>query len=55
MTEEPSTDDEELARTRSARFGHLPDRVPPENLVEEEDREPAHEEPGQPMVRREWG
>jgi hypothetical protein len=51
---EPLTD-EELAHLRRTRFGHLPARVKPEDLVETEEAEPSHEEPGQPMVRREWG
>ncbi|GID95755.1 hypothetical protein ACFQFC_02485 [Amorphoplanes digitatis] len=51
---EPGTD-EELASLRHKRFGQLPARVRPEDLVEAEEAEPAHEEPGQPMVRREWG
>jgi hypothetical protein len=51
---QPSTD-EELADLRLTRFGRLPARVRPEDLVETEDAEPVHEEPGQPMVRREWG
>lgn len=49
-----STDDEFEAR-RHGRFGKLPDRVPPEDLVETKDTDPAHEEPGEPPVRREWG
>jgi len=51
---EPHTE-EELAHLRQMRFGHLPARVRPEDLVETEEAEPVHEEPGQPMVRREWG
>ncbi|GAA3935442.1 hypothetical protein [Actinoplanes auranticolor] len=51
---EPRTEDE-LAQQRQARFGHLPARVSPEDLVESEEAEPVHEEPDQPMVRREWG
>jgi hypothetical protein len=51
---EPPTD-EELANLRRTRFGHLPPRVRPEDLVEAEETEPLHEEPGPPMVRREWG
>ena len=51
---EPHTE-EELADLRHTRFGHLPARVRPEDLVETEEAEPVHEEPGQPMVRREWG
>ena len=46
--------EDELAQVRQQRFGHLPARVRPEDLVETEDTEPGHEEPGQPMVRREW-
>ena len=51
---EPRTEDE-LAHLRQTRFGHLPARVRPEDLVETNDADPAHEEPEQPMVRREWG
>jgi hypothetical protein len=51
---EPRTE-EELAHVRQTRFGHLPPRVSPEDLVETEDTDQAHEEPGQPMVRWEWG
>ena len=47
--------EQELAELRHLRFGHLPARVRPEDLVETEDTEPVHEEPEQPMVRREWG
>ncbi|WBB66106.1 hypothetical protein [Micromonospora sp. WMMD812] len=47
--------DAEFARRRHVRFGELPVRVvPAEDLVETVDTEPAHEEPEQPMVRREW-
>ena len=51
---EPRTE-EELTQQRQARFGHLPARVGPQDLVESEEAEPVHEEPEQPMVRREWG
>jgi len=51
---EPRTE-KELAHLRQTRFGHLPERVRPEDLVESEDSEPVHEEPAEPMVRREWG
>lgn len=47
--------EEELANQRHTRFGQLPARVRPEDLVETEDAGSGHEEPGQPMVRREWG
>jgi hypothetical protein len=47
--------DEDLAQLRHVRFGQLPARVRPEDLVETEDTESAHAEPEQPMVRREWG
>ncbi|MFJ8579171.1 hypothetical protein [Micromonospora sp. NPDC093277] len=48
--------DEEFARLRHVRFGELPARVPPtEDLIETVDTDPAHEEPPQPQVRREWG
>jgi hypothetical protein len=51
---EPRTE-EELAHLRQTRFGHLPARVRPEDLVESEETEPVHEGPAEPMVRREWG
>lgn len=51
---EPFTD-EELAYLRHVRFGQLPARVRPDELVETEETDPSHEEPAQPMVRREWG
>jgi hypothetical protein len=51
---EPRTE-EELTLLRHRRFGHLPARVQPEDLVETEEAAPVHEEPEQPMVRREWG
>jgi hypothetical protein len=51
---EPRTE-EELADLRHTRFGHLPARIRPEDLVETEDADSAQEEPAQPMVRREWG
>jgi hypothetical protein len=51
---EPFTD-EELAFLRHARFGELPDRVAPGDMVETAEADPAHEEPPQPPVRREWG
>jgi hypothetical protein len=51
---EPHTE-EELAQLRQTRFGHLPARARSEELVEAKEAEPVHEEPGQPMVRREWG
>jgi len=47
--------EQELADLRHLRFGHLPARVRPEDLVETEDADPGHGEPEQPMVRREWG
>jgi hypothetical protein len=51
---EPLTDDE-LAHLRHARFGELPPRVAPGDTVETTDTDPAHEEPQEPPVRREWG
>ena len=51
---EPRTE-EELAHLRQTRFGHLPERVRPEDRVESEETEPVHEGPAEPMVRREWG
>jgi hypothetical protein len=47
--------DEDPASQRRVRFGHLPPRVRPDELVESEEAESLHEEPQQPMVRREWG
>lgn len=47
--------DEEFARRRHVRFGELPARVTPADLVETVDTDPPHEEPPQPPVRREWG
>ena len=51
---EPRTE-EEVAHLRRTRFGQLPARVRSEDLVETEEAAPVHEEPEQPMVRREWG
>lgn len=51
---EPHTE-QELAYLRHVRFGHLPVRVRPEDAVETAEAEPVPEEPGPPMVRREWG
>lgn len=47
--------DEEHARRRHARFGRLPGHVPPEEWVESVEAEPQHEEPPEPVPRREWG
>jgi hypothetical protein len=47
--------DEEFDVLRHTRFGELPARVPPADLVETAETDPAHEEPEQPPVRREWG
>lgn len=52
---EPVADEDSAAYRRRVRFGHLPARVRPEELVETKEAEPVHEEPEQPMVRREWG
>ncbi|MFI6261393.1 hypothetical protein [Micromonospora sp. NPDC051006] len=46
--------DEEFEEQRHARFGKLPDRVEPEDLVETADTDPPREEPPEPPVRREW-
>jgi hypothetical protein len=54
MSDDRSTD-EDFALLRHAKFGELPDRVAPEDMVETADADPAHEEPQQPPVRREWG
>jgi hypothetical protein len=47
--------DDEFALLRHARFGELPARSAPTELVETAETELPQEEPGQPMVRREWG
>jgi hypothetical protein len=47
--------DEEFAFLRHVRFGELPARVAPADLVETAEADPPHEEPQQPPVRREWG
>jgi hypothetical protein len=47
--------DEELAFLRFARFGELPARVRPSEMVETVDADAERQEPQQPMVRREWG
>ena len=47
--------DEELAFLRFARFGELPARVAPADLIESAETDPPHEEPAEPSVRREWG
>jgi hypothetical protein len=47
--------DEEFARLRHVRFGELPARVEPADLVETAETDPPHEELEQPPVRREWG
>ncbi len=47
--------DEELAFLRYVRFGELPARVAPSDLVETTETDLPHEEPPQPPVRREWG
>ena len=47
--------DEEFEVLRHVRFGRLSARVAPAGLVETAETDPAHEEPQQPPVRREWG
>lgn len=47
--------DEEFAFLRHVRFGRLPDPVAPDDMIETAEADPAHEEPQQPPVRREWG
>jgi hypothetical protein len=47
--------DEEIEARRRARFGTLPVRIMPADLVETARTEPPHEEPAEPAVRREWG
>jgi hypothetical protein len=44
----PMTDDE-AELFRFLRYGQLPDRVPPSQLVESIETEPAHEEP-RPLI-----
>jgi hypothetical protein len=46
--------DEEFAFLRHVRFGELPARVAPADMVETAETDPPPEEPGQPPVRREW-
>jgi hypothetical protein len=47
--------DEKFEVLRHVRFGKLPARVAPADLVETTETDPPHEEPEQPPVRREWG
>ncbi|MFC6018275.1 hypothetical protein ACFP2T_18950 [Plantactinospora solaniradicis] len=47
--------DEEFASVRRVRFGRLPARVVPADLVETAETDPPHDEVEPPMVRREWG
>src|SRR6516165_4654978 len=57
--------DEELALRRHARFGQLPARVVPNDqlparvlpndLIETKETDPPHEEPQEPVYRRNWG
>jgi hypothetical protein len=47
--------DEEVAARRRGRFGELPGRIAPAEFVETAQAEPAHEEPPEVPVRREWG
>ncbi|MGI5215932.1 hypothetical protein [Plantactinospora sp. CA-290183] len=47
--------DEEFEELRHVRFGKLPARIVPAELVETAETHPAHEEPVEPPVRREWG
>ena len=47
--------DEESAFLRHVRFSELPARVAPADRVEMAEKDPSHEEPQQPPVRREWG
>ncbi|MDG4833798.1 hypothetical protein O7627_31465 [Solwaraspora sp. WMMD1047] len=46
--------DEDFETLRRVRFGRLPTRVLPAELVETAETDPPHEE-ADPMVRREWG
>lgn len=55
-TEDPERlAEEDPAYVRQAKFGRLPARVHPADVVESEDAGPVHDEPDVPMVRREWG
>jgi hypothetical protein len=47
--------DEQYEVLRHVRFGELPARVAPVDLVETVQRDASHEEPPEPPVRREWG
>ncbi len=47
--------EEEYAALRQTRFGELPARVTPTELVETVETELRHEEPAEPPVRQEWG
>lgn len=46
--------DEDLAFLRYARFGQLPARVTPAELVETAETDAPPEEPPEPTARREW-
>jgi len=46
--------DEELALIRHAKFGEPPARMAPDNLIETREADPPHEEPQEPLFRREW-
>jgi hypothetical protein len=45
----------ELAELRHVKFGALPARITPADMVETADTGTAAEEPAEPAVRREWG
>jgi hypothetical protein len=47
--------EKELADLRHEKFGHLPTRVLPDDLVETEEAKGPHEDPDEHLVRREWG
>ena len=46
--------DEEYAFLRRARFGELPARVAPEDLVEMAETDAPNEDPPEPVLRPDW-
>ena len=53
VAEEPF--DEQPASLRHAKFGELPARVVPDDLIETKAADPPQDEPPEPQFRREWG
>ncbi|MBE1489348.1 hypothetical protein [Plantactinospora soyae] len=47
--------DEDFASVRRMRFGRLPARVMPADLIETAETDAPRDEVEQPLVRREWG